>query len=134
NPVYLILEYAAKVNFKCLSERCAAIVTFFLILCFRWIYMFYAYSIWIPCQGELKIADFGWSVHTFNRRRTMCGALCKHDGNLNFLFIAFFTRVPLLDTFHNLFTLFSIHRIVQVDLKFSPKPIVSSSAKDLISQ
>ncbi|CAN7129429.1 unnamed protein product [Brassica rapa subsp. narinosa] len=24
-------------------------------------------------QGELKIADFGWSVHTFNRRRTMCG-------------------------------------------------------------
>lgn len=27
------------------------------------------------CQGELKIADFGWSVHTFNRRRTMCGTL-----------------------------------------------------------
>ena len=26
-------------------------------------------------QGELKIADFGWSVHTFNRRRTMCGTL-----------------------------------------------------------
>ncbi|XP_015165548.1 serine/threonine-protein kinase Aurora-3-like [Solanum tuberosum] len=22
--------------------------------------------------GELKTADFGWSVHTFNRRRTMC--------------------------------------------------------------
>ena len=26
-------------------------------------------------QGELKIADFGWSVHTFDRRRTMCGTL-----------------------------------------------------------
>lgn len=30
---------------------------------------------WINNQGELKIADFGWSVHTFNRRRTMCGTL-----------------------------------------------------------
>ncbi|RWW58816.1 hypothetical protein BHE74_00034287 [Ensete ventricosum] len=29
----------------------------------------------IGLQGELKIADFGWSVHTFNRRRTMCGTL-----------------------------------------------------------
>lgn len=26
-------------------------------------------------QGELKIADFGWSVHTSNRRRTLCGTL-----------------------------------------------------------
>lgn len=26
-------------------------------------------------KGEVKIADFGWSVHTFNRRRTMCGTL-----------------------------------------------------------
>ncbi|KAL6194235.1 hypothetical protein ACLB2K_035319 [Fragaria x ananassa] len=25
--------------------------------------------------GELKIADLGWSVHTFNRSRTMCGTL-----------------------------------------------------------
>jgi len=29
----------------------------------------------LTIQGELKIADFGWSVHTFNRRRTMCGTL-----------------------------------------------------------
>ncbi|KAK5834088.1 hypothetical protein PVK06_017961 [Gossypium arboreum] len=61
-----------------------------------------AQSIWIPCLGELKIADFG--------------------------------RVPLLSTCPNLFTLFPTHTIVQVDLKFSPKLIVSSSAKDLISQ
>ncbi|KAL6194257.1 hypothetical protein ACLB2K_035341 [Fragaria x ananassa] len=26
-------------------------------------------------QGELKIADLGWSAHTFNRSRTMCGTL-----------------------------------------------------------
>lgn len=31
-------------------------------------------SIFLP-KGELKIADFGWAVHTFNRRRTMCGTL-----------------------------------------------------------
>nr|XP_011462618.1 PREDICTED: serine/threonine-protein kinase Aurora-2-like [Fragaria vesca subsp. vesca] len=24
-------------------------------------------------QGELKIADLGWSVHRFNRSQTMCG-------------------------------------------------------------
>nr|VDD45645.1 unnamed protein product [Brassica oleracea] len=24
-------------------------------------------------HGELKIADFCWSVRTFNRRKTMCG-------------------------------------------------------------
>ena len=24
---------------------------------------------------ELKIADFGWSVHAFNLRQTMCGTL-----------------------------------------------------------
>ncbi|KAI3926267.1 hypothetical protein MKW98_028403 [Papaver atlanticum] len=30
----------------------------------------------IGAQGELKIVDFvGWSVHTFNRKRTMCGTL-----------------------------------------------------------
>ncbi|KAJ0764611.1 putative protein kinase Aur family [Helianthus annuus] len=29
----------------------------------------------VGAQGDLKIADFGWSVHTFNRRQTMCGTL-----------------------------------------------------------
>ncbi|XP_042401238.1 serine/threonine-protein kinase GG21441-like [Zingiber officinale] len=29
----------------------------------------------LQLSGELKIADFGWSVHTFNRRQTMCGTL-----------------------------------------------------------
>jgi hypothetical protein len=34
---------------------------------------------------------------------------------------------------HDIFLLY-LHRIIQVDLKFPPKPIVSSAAKDLISQ
>ena len=33
-----------------------------------------------------------------------------------------------------LWVIYSLYRIVQVDLKFPPKPIVSSAAKDLISQ
>ncbi|KAH1063546.1 hypothetical protein J1N35_028533 [Gossypium stocksii] len=35
----------------------------------------------IVAQSELKIADFGWSVHTFNPRRNMCGALCSKPYN-----------------------------------------------------
>lgn len=51
-------------------------------------------------QGELKIADFGWSVHTFNRRRTMCGTLdylppemgmlMPHEQWTNIFFVTFF--------------------------------------------
>ncbi|KAJ0539536.1 putative protein kinase Aur family [Helianthus annuus] len=29
----------------------------------------------VGAQGDLKITNFGWSVHTFNRRQTMCGTL-----------------------------------------------------------
>ncbi|VFQ82272.1 unnamed protein product [Cuscuta campestris] len=63
----------------------------------------------VGAQGELKIADFGWSVHTFNRRRTMCGTLddlppemvesVEHDANvdiwsLGVLFYEFLYGVP----------------------------------------
>lgn len=37
----------------------------FLRLCY-----FYVYT-----QGRLKIADFGWSVQSTNKRHTMCGTL-----------------------------------------------------------
>ena len=40
--------------------------------CFFFLLMYIAFC---STQGELKIADFGWSVHTFDRRRTMCGTL-----------------------------------------------------------
>lgn len=83
--VYLILEYAAKGELykevqrcKCFSERRAA--TFIASLARALIYLHSKHvihreikpeNLLIGLQGELKIADFGWSVHTFNRRRTM---------------------------------------------------------------
>ncbi|KAG4389408.1 hypothetical protein GLYMA_06G088700v4 [Glycine max] len=76
--------------------------------------------------GELKIADFGWLVHTF------AGEPCVAH------WIIFHLRCVCLcdmDHFQNT-SCYSLHRkrIIQVDLKFPSKPIVSSSAKDLISQ
>ncbi|RVW79251.1 Serine/threonine-protein kinase Aurora-1 [Vitis vinifera] len=100
----------------------------------------------VGAQGELKIADFGWSVHTFNRRRTMCGTLdylppemvesVEHDASvdiwsLGVLCYEFLYGVPPFEAKEHSDT---YRRIVQVDLKFPPKPIVSSTAKDLISQ
>jgi aurora kinase len=100
----------------------------------------------IGAQGELKIADFGWSVHTFNRRRTMCGTLdylppemvesVEHDASvdiwsLGILCYEFLYGVPPFEAMEHSDT---YRRIVQVDLKFPPKPIISASAKDLISQ
>lgn len=49
-------------------------VSLYLIL-LHIIFLLYCINVGILDQGELKIADFGWSVHTFNRRRTMCGTL-----------------------------------------------------------
>ncbi|CAN1219037.1 Serine/threonine-protein kinase Aurora-1 [Linum perenne] len=87
--VYLILEYAAKGELykelqKCkyFSERRAA--TYVASLARALIYCHGKHvihrdikpeNLLVGAQGELKIADFGWSVHTFNRRRTMCGTL-----------------------------------------------------------
>ena len=59
------------------------------------------YIVFCSTQGELKIADFGWSVHTFDRRRTMCGTLdylppemgnvtdCRHDSRHLLLFTVY---------------------------------------------
>lgn len=43
--------------------------------------------------GKVKIADFGWSIHTENRRDTLCGTLdylapemvkgCTHDSSVD---------------------------------------------------
>ncbi|CAI0409050.1 unnamed protein product [Linum tenue] len=87
--VYLILEYAVKGELykelqrcKYFSERRAA--TYVASLARALIYCHGKHvihrdikpeNLLIGAQGELKIADFGWSVHTFNRRRTMCGTL-----------------------------------------------------------
>ncbi|KAE8731705.1 Serine/threonine-protein kinase Aurora-1 [Hibiscus syriacus] len=158
--VYLILEYAAKGELykelqKCkyFSERRAA--TYVASLARALIYCHGKHvihrdikpeNLLIGAQGELKIADFGWSVHTFNRRRTMCGTLdylppemvesVEHDASvdiwsLGVLCYEFLYGVPPFEAKEHSDT---YRRIVQVDLKFPPKPIVSSAAKDLISQ
>ncbi|KFK29895.1 hypothetical protein AALP_AA7G192400 [Arabis alpina] len=158
--VYLILEYAARGELykelqKCkyFSERRAA--TYVASLARALIYCHGKHvihrdikpeNLLIGAQGELKIADFGWSVHTFNRRRTMCGTLdylppemvesVEHDASvdiwsLGILCYEFLYGVPPFEAMEHSDT---YRRIVQVDLKFPPKPIVSPSAKDLISQ
>uniref|UniRef100_A0A453E676 Aurora kinase n=1 Tax=Aegilops tauschii subsp. strangulata TaxID=200361 RepID=A0A453E676_AEGTS len=87
--VYLILEHAAKGELykelqrcKHFSERRSA--TYIASLARALIYLHGKHvihrdikpeNLLVGLQGELKIADFGWSVHTFNRRRTMCGTL-----------------------------------------------------------
>ncbi|KAJ0964677.1 hypothetical protein J5N97_025815 [Dioscorea zingiberensis] len=158
--VYLILEYAAKGELykelqKCnyFSERRAA--TYIASLAQALIYLHGKHvihrdikpeNLLIGVQGELKIADFGWSVHTFNRRRTMCGTLdylppemvesVEHDASvdiwsLGVLCYEFLYGVPPFEAKEHSDT---YRRIVKVDLKFPPKPIVSAVAKDVISQ
>ncbi|CAD5170049.1 unnamed protein product [Musa acuminata subsp. malaccensis] len=158
--VYLILEYAAKGEVykelqKCkyFSERRTA--TYISSLAQALIYLHGKHvihrdikpeNLLIGLQGELKIADFGWSVHTFNRRRTMCGTLdylppemvesVEHDASvdiwsLGILCYEFLFGAPPFEAKEHSDT---YRRIVKVDLKFPSKPIVSPGAKELISQ
>ncbi|KAF2300052.1 hypothetical protein GH714_007672 [Hevea brasiliensis] len=100
----------------------------------------------VGAQGELKIADFGWSVHAFNRRWTMCGTLdylppemvesVEHDASVDIWSLGvscyeFLYGVPPFEAKEHSNT---CRRIVLVDLKFPPKPAVSSAAEDLTSQ
>uniref|UniRef100_I1NL14 Aurora kinase n=1 Tax=Oryza glaberrima TaxID=4538 RepID=I1NL14_ORYGL len=158
--VYLILEYALKGELykelqrcKHFSERRSA--TYIASLARALIYLHGKHvihrdikpeNLLIGSQGELKIADFGWSVHTFNRRRTMCGTLdylppemvekTEHDyhvdiWSLGILCYEFLYGVPPFEAKEHSET---YRRIVKVDLKFPLKPFVSPAAKDLISQ
>ncbi|OWM90965.1 serine/threonine-protein kinase Aurora-2-like isoform X2 [Punica granatum] len=158
--VYLALEYAEKGELykelqKCkyFSERRAA--TYIASLARALIYCHGKHvihrdikpeNLLIGAKGEVKIADFGWSVHTFNRRRTMCGTLdylppemvqnIEHDSSvdiwsLGVLCYEFLYGVPPFEAQEHSDT---CRRIVQVDLKFPSSPTVSSVAKDLISQ
>nr|GEY41009.1 serine/threonine-protein kinase Aurora-3 [Tanacetum cinerariifolium] len=75
-------------------------------------------------EDRLKIADFGWSVQSMNKRRTMCGTL-------DYLAPEMVENRPYdyaadgqADTFR---------RIMKVDLAFPSTPHVSSKAKDLIT-
>ena len=96
-------------------------------------------------NGELKIADFGWSVHAPNsRRKTLCGTLdylppemvegSMHDErvdvwSLGVLAYEFLYGTPPFEAAGHSET---YKRILKVDLAFPPTPVVSEPAKDLI--
>lgn len=99
----------------------------------------------LGANGELKIADFGWSVHApASRRATLCGTLDylppemiegkMHDENvdlwsLGVLCYEFLVGRPPFEAADRQET---FRRISKVDLKFSS--IISEGAKDLISR
>jgi len=99
----------------------------------------------LDMKGELKIADFGWSVHApTSKRATMCGTLDylppemiegqTHDDkvdlwSLGVLTYEFLVGKPPFEAGDNNET---YRRITKVDLKFPPH--VSDGAKDIISQ
>lgn len=100
----------------------------------------------IDHQGRLKIADFGWSVQSTNKRHTMCGTLDylapemvenkAHDyavdnWTLGILSYEFLYGVPPFEAETQSDT---FRRILKVDLSFPPAPLVSVEAKNLISR
>ncbi|KMT02980.1 hypothetical protein BVRB_8g195480 isoform B [Beta vulgaris subsp. vulgaris] len=100
----------------------------------------------IDHEGRLKIADFGWSVQSRNKRHTMCGTLDylapemvenkAHDyavdnWTLGVLCYEFLYGVPPFEAENQRDT---FRRIMKVDLNFPEAPQVSSEAKDLISR
>ncbi|XP_072833227.2 aurora kinase C isoform X1 [Pogona vitticeps] len=96
-------------------------------------------------KGELKIADFGWSVHAPSlRRKTMCGTLDylppemiegkAHDEKVDLWCIGvlcyeFLVGHPPFESSSHSGT---YRRIVSVDLKFPP--FVTDGARDLITK
>ncbi|CAB1421126.1 unnamed protein product [Pleuronectes platessa] len=96
-------------------------------------------------RGELKIADFGWSVHAPSlRRRTMCGTLDylppemieghTHSEKVDLWCIGVLCYECLVGNppFETASHSDTYKRIMKVDLKF-PK-VVSDGARDLISK
>ncbi|MCJ8739583.1 hypothetical protein PDJAM_G00048880 [Pangasius djambal] len=96
-------------------------------------------------RGELKIADFGWSVHAPSlRRRTMCGTLDylppemieghSHDEKVDLWCIGVLCYECLVGNppFETASHSETYKRITKVDLQF-PK-VVSDGARDLISK
>ena len=158
NRVYLILEYAARGELykelqkaKRFSERRSA--TYIASLARALVYCHKKHvihrdikpeNLLIGIKGELKIADFGWSVHAPNsRRQTLCGTLDylppemvegrDHDSavdvwSLGVLAYEFLCGVPSFEAEGHSET---YKRILRVDLQFPSH--VSADARDMIS-
>jgi aurora kinase len=157
--VYLILEFAAKgelygylkqsVRFP--EDRSAFYVeqlTHALVYCHRKHVIhrdIKPENLLLDHRGNLKIADFGWSVHAPSlRRKTLCGTLdylppemvegLPHDANvdiwsLGVLAYEFLVGNPPFEAQSHTDT---YKRIAKVDLKFPSH--VSASARDLITK
>lgn len=101
----------------------------------------------IGARGEIKIADFGWSVHApSSRRNTLCGTLDylppemvegrEHDEkvdiwSLGVLLYEFLYGCPPFEAEGHSAT---YRRISRVDLRFPRTPEVSPEAQDLITR
>ncbi|KAL4188101.1 hypothetical protein AMTRI_Chr09g42420 [Amborella trichopoda] len=100
----------------------------------------------VDMQGQLKMADFGWSVHSKTKRHTMCGTLdyippemvenkahnhTVDNWSLGILCFEFLYGYPPFETESQNDTL---RRIMKVDLSFPSTPLVSREAKDLITR
>lgn len=157
--VYLILEYAAKGELYKELQRCGRFdekrtATYIASLARALLYCHSKHvihrdikpeNLLVGLQGELKIADFGWSVHAPNsRRKTLCGTLdylppemvegsshdeCVDVWSLGVLCYEFLYGEPPFEAAGHSET---YKRILRVDLKFPPSPAVSSDAQDLI--
>jgi len=157
--IYLILEYSpggelykkltAKGRF---SERVAARYISDLSQALRFCHIKHVIhrdikpeNLLIGAQGEIKIADFGWSVHApTSRRNTLCGTLDylppemvegrEHDEmvdvwSLGVLLYEFLVGCPPFEAEGHRAT---YRRISRVDLRFPPG--VQPDAQDLISK
>eukprot|EP00529_Nitzschia_sp_RCC80_P026086 CAMPEP_0113471558 /NCGR_PEP_ID=MMETSP0014_2-20120614/17038_1 /TAXON_ID=2857 /ORGANISM="Nitzschia sp." /LENGTH=350 /DNA_ID=CAMNT_0000364193 /DNA_START=166 /DNA_END=1218 /DNA_ORIENTATION=+ /assembly_acc=CAM_ASM_000159 len=99
----------------------------------------------LGAHAEIKIADFGWSVHApTSRRNTLCGTLDylppemvegrDHDDKvdhwaLGVLLYEFLYGCPPFEAEGHSAT---YRRISRVDLRFPPRPEISDDAKDLV--
>eukprot|EP00262_Sarcandra_glabra_P016393 TRINITY_DN5329_c0_g6_i1.p1 TRINITY_DN5329_c0_g6~~TRINITY_DN5329_c0_g6_i1.p1 ORF type:complete len:289 (+),score=47.32 TRINITY_DN5329_c0_g6_i1:581-1447(+) len=100
----------------------------------------------VDMEGQLKIADFGWSVQSRTKRNTICGTLDylapemvekrAHDfavdnWTLGILCYEFLYGAPPFESENQIET---FKRIARIDLNFPSTPRVSAEAKDLIAK
>ncbi|XP_065783007.1 aurora kinase C [Muntiacus reevesi] len=157
--VYLILEYAPKGElYKALQrshtfddQRTATIIEELadaLIYCHEKKVIhrdIKPENLLLGLMGEVKIADFGWSVHTPSlRRRTTCGTLDylppemiegrAYDEKVDLWCIGVLCYELLVGNppFESASTSETYRRILKVDLRFPPS--MSLGARDLISK